>query len=84
MDVKAAAPPGELDRRVVAMAATQHGIVTLRQLERCGLGRGAIEMRLRADRLQRLYRGVYAFGQSELRYEAVCSPPSLRAGRERP
>jgi very-short-patch-repair endonuclease len=41
-------------------------VITLRQLAACGLGRGAIEHRLATRRLQRLWRGVYAFGHQEL------------------
>jgi very-short-patch-repair endonuclease len=58
-------PPG-LDAIVADLAARQWGVVTLRQLEACGLGRGAIEHRLATRRLQRLWRGVYAFGHQEL------------------
>jgi very-short-patch-repair endonuclease len=57
------------DRAIAAVAARQHGVVTLRQLEACGLSAGAIKSRVAARRLQRLWRGVYAFGHSELRPE---------------
>ena len=57
------------DQAIADVAARQHGVVTLRQLEACGLGPGAIKRRVGARRLQRLWRGVYAFGHSELRPE---------------
>ena len=58
-------PPG-LDAVIAEVAARQWGVVTLRQLEDRGLERGAIEHRLATRRLQRLWRGVYAFGHQEL------------------
>ena len=59
----------EADKAIAAVAAGQFGVVTYRQLETCGLGRGAIHARVEALRLQRLWRGVYAFGHRELRPE---------------
>jgi very-short-patch-repair endonuclease len=59
----------EADRTVAALAAGQFGVVTYKQLEACGLRRGGIQRRVEAGRLQRLWRGVYAFGHSELRLE---------------
>lgn len=59
----------QADRAVAATAAGQYGVVTYGQLEACGLGRGGIHARVEAGRLQRLWRGVYAFGHSELRLE---------------
>ena len=60
---------GAADRSAAAAAARQFGVVTYGQLEASGLGRGAIHARVRAGRLQRLWRGVYSFGHSELRLE---------------
>jgi hypothetical protein len=40
------------------LAARQHWVVTHRQLASLGFGRHAIDHRLRAGRLRRLYRGV--------------------------
>jgi very-short-patch-repair endonuclease len=57
------------DRAIAAVAAAQSGVVTLRQLAACGLQPGAIDYRVATGRLQRLWRGVYAFGHSELRLE---------------
>ncbi|HEU5041415.1 MAG TPA: type IV toxin-antitoxin system AbiEi family antitoxin domain-containing protein, partial [Gemmatimonadales bacterium] len=65
------APPGDgrADPAVAALAARQFGVVTYAQLQACGLGRGAIHARVEARRLQRVWRGVYAFGHRQLRRE---------------
>ena len=65
----AAAAGAEADRAIAAVARRQYGVVTYGQLVECGLGRGGIHRRVEAGRLQRLWRGVYAFGHSELRLE---------------
>jgi very-short-patch-repair endonuclease len=52
----------------------------LAQLEACGLGRGAIKRRVAARRLQRLWRGVYAFGHQELRPEGRLLAAVLTCG----
>ena len=78
----------EADRAIAAVAAGQFGVVTYRQLEACGLRRGAIQGRVEAERLQRLWRGVYAFGHSELRLEGrllgavlACGPGAVLSHR---
>src|SRR3954469_1084949 len=50
------------DGRVARIAARQHGVVTLRQLEEAGVTREATYKRARRGRLHRLHRGVYAVG----------------------
>ena len=57
------------DALVARVAATQHGVVTLRQLWAAGLGNNAIYHRVRCGRLHRLYRGVYAVGHRHLTRE---------------
>jgi hypothetical protein len=52
-----------IDRAIAAVAATQLGNITRRQLLQLGLSRQAIEYRLKIGRLHRLYRGVYAVGR---------------------
>lgn len=42
------------------LARAQHGVVARRQLVALGLGRGAIDWRLRSGRLRRIHRGVYS------------------------
>jgi very-short-patch-repair endonuclease/predicted transcriptional regulator of viral defense system len=82
-ETKAAAPQGAVppDRAAAAVAARQYGVITLRQLEECGLGPGAVQRRVAARRLQRLWRGVYAFGHSELRLEGRLLGAVLACGR---
>jgi very-short-patch-repair endonuclease len=87
---KPAAPAvvGPPDLAAAAVAARQYGVVTLHQLKECGLGAGAIQLRVAAGRLQRLWRGVYAFGHSELRPEGrllgavlACGPGAVLSHR---
>jgi predicted transcriptional regulator of viral defense system len=63
------AAPTVPDLAAAAVAANQSGVITLCQLKECGLSPGAVQLRVAAGRLQRLWRGVYAFGHSELRLE---------------
>ena len=55
-----------LDRRVGALAARQHGVITRAQLVEIGLGRTGIDSRLRAGHLYRMHRGVYVVGRPAL------------------
>jgi len=50
------------DAAVMAIAASQHGVVTTAQLASAGLSRDAIVHRVRVGRLRRLHRGVYLVG----------------------
>src|SRR6202022_3896469 len=51
----------------VSRAATgQKGQITRRQLESAGVGRRAIERRVRDGELHRVYRGVYVVGHQAL------------------
>jgi very-short-patch-repair endonuclease len=51
-----------LDQRIAWIAKRQHGVVSQAQLVDVGLGRNGISKRVRAGRLHRLHRGVYAVG----------------------
>jgi very-short-patch-repair endonuclease len=55
-----------VDRRILAFGARQHGVITRRQLLELGLGDREIGRRVRAGRLHRVYRGVYAVGHPRL------------------
>jgi very-short-patch-repair endonuclease len=59
------------DQALAEVAARQFGVLTLVQIQTAGLDRGAIRHRIATRRLQRLWRGVYAFGHQELRLEGV-------------
>ena len=63
-----------LDRAIAELAGRQHGVVARRQLAALGLGRKAIEYRLRAGRLHAVHRGVYAVGHTVLTGEARGAP----------
>jgi very-short-patch-repair endonuclease len=54
------------DRNLAALAKRQHGVVSRQQLLDLGLGRGAIDSRLRSGRLHAVHRGVYAIGHASL------------------
>lgn len=69
-----------VDAAVAQVAARQFGVVTIRQLEACGLDRGGIEHRLATRRLQRLWRGVYAFGHQELTRQGYLVAAVLACG----
>lgn len=63
----------ELDRadvRLARIAARQHGVVTMTHLRRAGIDKSGVSRRVRAGRLHRLYRGVYAVGH--------CAPSEAR------
>jgi very-short-patch-repair endonuclease len=53
-------------RNVLALAGTQHGVVTRKQLLEMGVSEKAIEHRLRRGRLHAVHRGVYAVGRPQL------------------
>jgi very-short-patch-repair endonuclease len=48
------------------LARSQHGVVTLGQLKSAGLGKAAVAKRVKAGRLHRIHRGVYAVGHDRL------------------
>ncbi len=68
------------DAAVARLAAGQFGVVTSEQLLACGLGRGGIKHRVTTGRLQRLWRGIYAFGHSELTREGHLIAAVLACG----
>ena len=51
---------------IAALAASQHGVITTDQLLRCGLTSPGITDWVRAGRLHRVHRGVYAVGHPGL------------------
>ena len=55
-----------LDLRIDEIAAHQHGVITLRQLEALGLGRRGAAKRTKTGRLHRVHQGVYAVGHRGL------------------
>ena len=59
-------PKGQVERFVAELAAAQHGVVAHWQLLDLGLSRESIQRRVRAGRLHRIHRGVYAVGHTRL------------------
>jgi very-short-patch-repair endonuclease len=51
-----------VDRWIAQLAERQHGVVARRQLRAHGIGRDAIDHRIKLGRLHVLYRGVYSVG----------------------
>ena len=60
-----------VDTEVGELARRQHGVVARRQLRALGLGADAVDDRLRAGRLHRVHRGVYAVGHALLSRHGV-------------
>ena len=68
------------DAVIAAIGGRQHGVVSFRQLIDAGLGRGAIAHRVRAGRLHRLHRGVFAVGHLALTREGWWTGAVLACG----
>ena len=68
------------DRVIAAIAGRQHGVVTLTQLYAAGMTWRMVELRVRAGRLHRIHRGVYAVGHRALSNEGRWRAAVLAAG----
>ena len=68
------------DGVIAALAARQHGLVTIAQLHAAGLNNEAIGRRVARGRLHRVARGVYAVGHVALSREATFLAAVLEAG----
>jgi very-short-patch-repair endonuclease len=82
------ADAARLDQRIAEIAARQHGRITTRQLAEVGLGRRGVSRRVKAGRLHRLHRGVYAVGHSRQTREGrwmaavlACGPGAVLSHR---
>lgn len=69
-----------LDARIAEVAASQHGVISLGQLEACGLRPGAARARVRAGRLHRVHRGVFAPGHPRLLPDGSVAAAVLACG----
>ena len=72
-------PPG-LDRRIAALADLQHGVVSRGQLLELGVSAAAIQRRVGAGRLYRIYRGVYAVGRRRIQRKGWWMAATLTTG----
>ena len=79
---------GGSDALIAELADRQHGVVARYQLRELGLSRDAIDGRIRAKRLHRVFRGVYAVGRRRLDQRGVwmgavlsCGPDALLSHR---
>jgi hypothetical protein len=77
MRLQSATPEEECAR----IAASQHGVITYEQLLAVGLTQPAIQRRVRASRLHRVYRGVYAVGHTALSSEGRWLAAVLASGK---
>jgi len=58
--------------RLADLAEQQYGVVSYRQMRELGFSKGHVYRAHEADRLRRVYRGVYAVGHSELPPHGRC------------
>jgi very-short-patch-repair endonuclease len=70
-----------VDARIAEIAGPQHGVISREQLFALGLGKDAIQLRLRAGRLLRLHRSVYAVGHRNRSRESVWMAAVLAGGQ---
>jgi hypothetical protein len=68
------------DRRIAAIASRQHGVVSVEQLRDVGIDKYGVRDRVRAGRLHRLHRGVYAVGHRSLSWRGRWLAAVLAAG----
>jgi very-short-patch-repair endonuclease len=69
------------DRRLHQLAARQHGVLSRAQIEAIGLSDRAIDRAVEAERLHRLFRGVYAVGGSTVSERGRHLAATLACGR---
>ncbi len=59
------------ERAIARLAGSQHGIVSIEQLRRLGLGSDAIRKRIGTGQLNPLHRGVYAVGHTAVSRQGI-------------
>ena len=66
-------------RKLAALATSQHGVVSTRQLGRLGISRDRASVGNWEGRLHRVHRGVYAVGHERLSWRGRCMAAVLAA-----
>jgi hypothetical protein len=69
------------DHLVARIAGRQHGVITIGQLLMVGLSHHAVRSRIRAGRLYRVHRGVYAVGHEGLTHHGRWKAATLAVPR---
>jgi very-short-patch-repair endonuclease len=69
-----------VDAVIAEIAARQHGVVTLTQLNLAGLRGSAVTRRLQSGRIHRVHRGVYAVGHPGLSHNGMWMAAVLACG----
>jgi len=76
------------DQRVAALAGEQWGVLSIGELQACGLTRRAVTKRVQSGRLHLLHRGVYAVGHANPPLEGdflaavkACGPAAVLSHR---
>lgn len=68
------------DQRLAALARRQHGVVSVRQLQRLGYSHSSVRRAVAAGRLHRLHHGVFAVGHTNLSLHGHCLAAVLGSG----
>ena len=68
------------DQVIARIAARQHGVVSAAQLRDAGIGHRSVSRRVKAGRLHRVHRRVYAVGHAKLSFEGRCMAAVLALG----
>jgi very-short-patch-repair endonuclease len=68
------------ESEMARVAGRQYGVISTRQLVAAGLDRHAVAWRVKAGRLHRLHRGVYAVGHRSLSWRGRWTAAVLAAG----
>ena len=68
------------DQVVAKIAGRQHGVVSAAQLGPAGIDKDAVPRRVKACRIHRIHRGVYAVGHTRLTFEGRCMAAVLALG----
>jgi Transcriptional regulator, AbiEi antitoxin len=66
--------------RLAELARRQHGVVSIRQLQRLGYSHSSVEKAVAGGRLHRLHQDVYAVGHTNLSLQGRCLAAVLASG----